>query len=208
MGFIPKITCRQCGRQYSGIYKKCPHCGFQRGGASTRTAPASASTRPGSSAHSRAESATRWQLIFGVILLVAVVASVIVLISVSLGGREEPAPSPSPSETVEPSPSPTPTPTPTPVPTPTVTSITIGYYGDPRTGFACNVGSETPMDATVYPTEANEDVTVEWSSSDESIIIVTADSPTTCVVTGISSGWAKLYATCGAVTAECDVWVR
>lgn len=204
MGFIPKITCRNCGRQYSGINKKCPYCGQARVVSSTRSVPSSGSTRPGTSGHARAESATRWQLIFGVILLIAVVAAVIVLITVSLEPEQKPV-EPSPSEVVStPTPPPTPTPTPTPEPTPTVTSITIGYYGDPRTGFACSVGQEVPMDATVYPIEVNDNADVVWSSSDESICTITQEG----VVTGVGSGWAKIYAQCGAVTAECDVWVK
>ena len=32
MGFIPQITCRHCGKKFSGIYNRCPHCGtFFRG---------------------------------------------------------------------------------------------------------------------------------------------------------------------------------
>ncbi len=27
MSVIPKITCRRCGREYSGLRSRCPYCG-------------------------------------------------------------------------------------------------------------------------------------------------------------------------------------
>ena len=30
MSFIPRVTCRRCGRQFSGIRGRCPYCGTRR----------------------------------------------------------------------------------------------------------------------------------------------------------------------------------
>ena len=30
MSVIPKITCRRCGREYSGLRSRCPYCGTSR----------------------------------------------------------------------------------------------------------------------------------------------------------------------------------
>ena len=202
MGVVPRITCRRCKRQYSGMLKKCPYCGTRRENSSTRTPASTESARPGTNANTSAANNSRWRMIFSVILIVAVIAAVIMLINISIRENSEPEPTPTPLETPSPTPKPTPKPTPTPTPTPTITSITIAYNGNALEGFACNPGENTQLQATAYPIETV--ATVTWSSSDESICTVTQDG----LVTGVASGWAKLYASCGAVTAECDVWVR
>ena len=73
MSFIPRVTCRRCGRQYSGLRGRCPYCGTRRVKQSDRVPATSASTDPGSAAGERAASNSRWQLIFGGILLLAVI---------------------------------------------------------------------------------------------------------------------------------------
>ena len=30
MGIIPRVTCRRCGRQFSGVRNRCPYCGTRR----------------------------------------------------------------------------------------------------------------------------------------------------------------------------------
>ena len=30
MGMIPRVICRRCGRQFSGVRARCPYCGSER----------------------------------------------------------------------------------------------------------------------------------------------------------------------------------
>lgn len=85
MGFIPQITCRHCGKQYSGIHKRCPHCGAQRVKQSGRTPTTTTGVKAGTAANRRANSNTQMQFIFGCVLVALVIVAVIVLISASLG---------------------------------------------------------------------------------------------------------------------------
>ena len=89
MSFIPHVICRRCGRQFSGLRARCPYCGTRRVRQSQRVPASSASTDPGSAAGERAESNARWQLIFGGILLLAVILAVVVLVSISLNSSTE-----------------------------------------------------------------------------------------------------------------------
>ena len=86
MGFIPQITCRHCGKKFSGIHNRCPHCGTRRVKQSTRTPSTSASVKQGTSANARAVTNTKWQFIFGCVLVVAVLVAVIVLINAGIQG--------------------------------------------------------------------------------------------------------------------------
>ncbi|MCL1827891.1 MAG: hypothetical protein FWG32_00185 [Oscillospiraceae bacterium] len=141
----------------------------------------------------------KWQAIFGVVLLVAVIAAVIALITIGLSGEEEPAPTP----TVEITPPPPPTPTPTP-PTPTppeVSAIQINYGNEQRTEFAMSIGNKIPLNATIYPLDL--EATANWSSTDEDICTIDKDG----VVTAVGSGWGMVIAECGGVEAKCHVLV-
>ena len=203
MGIIPKITCRNCGKQYSGLLNACPHCGAKRVRASGRAPTSTDGVTPGTSANAQNANNNKWQFIFGVIILAAVILAVIVLITVSLGDENPAAtPTPLPTASTAPTPSPTPPPTPPPPPTPGVTSITITYAGQLRTEFLVGVGNTTPMSAITYPMDIEASVT--WSSSDESIFTVDDNG----VCTGVAEGKAMLYASCGAARSECVVYVR
>lgn len=203
MGFIPEITCRHCGKKFSSIHNRCPHCKTRRVKQSSRAPSTTTSAKHGTSANSRANVNAKWQFIFGCVLVVAVIVAVIVLISASLGvANKEAVPTPTPTEPADtPEPTPTPTPTPTPSPTPTVTSITITWAGTPKTEFAQPMGQTIDLDATVYPVDV--DARVEWSSSDESIFTIDDDG----VLTPVSPGTATVYAKCGAIMANCIVYV-
>jgi hypothetical protein len=201
MGFIPRITCQNCRRQYSALHGKCPHCGAKRNRDPGRASATTASVTPGTAASSRAAANNKWQLVFGAILLASVVLAVIVLVYVSINENGAAEPTPTPTASVEPTPTPTPRPTPTPEPTPAVTSVAITYGGELKTEFSARVGSETPLKATTYPLDVV--AAVEWSSSDENVCTVSGDG----VVTALGSGWCTIYAKCGAVSAECKVLV-
>lgn len=205
MALIPKNICRRCHHEYSGLKSRCPYCGTRKTSSSTRTARSTASAQPGTSARARADANAKWQMIFGGVLLVAIVLAVITLTAVSLSRRQEQPDdsiaSNEPIETPETVETATVT-TPPPTETPNVTSITLTFLGSEISEFSMDPGDQIQLDANPYPLDVN--ATVEWSSSNEGILTV----DDTGLVTGVSSGWADVTATCGAVTATCQVWVR
>lgn len=203
MGFIPRVTCRRCGRQYSGLRARCPYCGTRRVKQSDRVPATSASTDPATGAGERAASNARWQLIFGGILLLAVILAVVVLVSISLNGSAQGNPVTIPTFT--PGPSPTPTislPTPTPTPTPTVESVTLYYNNAPadtEQGYTMNPswngpGNTLVLSVTVFPATITDlGSNVVWTSSDESVITVTpGENGTTCTLTQVANGSATI----------------
>ena len=202
MSVIPKITCRRCGREYSGLRSRCPYCGTSRSRSAERIPLRTSSENAGTPAAEHAAVNTKWQMLFGGILLLAVVAAVIVLITVSLNAGKNASASaePTPPATVS-SAAPVTTPTPTPTPTPSVTSITITFLGSKRTEFAAKVGDEVPLSTTIYPTGGDQ--TVTWSSKDESIATVSDKG----VVTGVGKGTTTITAECGGVKADCTVYI-
>ena len=202
MSVIPKITCRRCGREYSGLRSRCPYCGTSRSRSAERIPLRTSSENAGTPAAEHAAVNMKWQMLFGGILLIAVVAAVIVLITVSLNAGKNASASaePTPPATVS-SAAPVTTPTPTPTPTPSVTSITITFLGSKRTEFAAKVGDEVPLSTTIYP--AGGDQTVTWSSKDESIATVSDKG----VVTGVGKGTTTITAECGGVKADCTVYI-
>lgn len=200
MSVIPKITCRRCGREYSGLRSRCPYCGTSRSRSAERIPLRTSSENAGTPAAEHAAVNTKWQMLFGGILLIAVVAAVIVLITVSLNAGKNASASaePTPPATVS---SAAPVTTPTPTPTPSVTSITITFLGSKRTEFAAKVGDEVPLSTTIYPTGGDQ--TVTWSSKDESIATVSDKG----VVTGVGKGTTTITAECGGVKADCTVYI-
>ena len=202
MSVIPKITCRRCGREYSGLRSRCPYCGTGRSKSAERIPLRTSSENAGTPAAEHAAVNMKWQMLFGGILLIAVVAAVIVLITVSLNAGKNASASaePTPPATVS-SAAPVTTPTPTPTPTPSVTSITITFLGSKRTEFAAKVGDEVPLSTTIYPTGGDQ--TVTWSSKDESIATVSDKG----VVTGVGKGTTTITAECGGVKADCTVYI-
>ena len=202
MSVIPKITCRRCGREYSGLRSRCPYCGTSRKKSAERIPLRTSSANAGTPAAEHAAVNTKWQLLCGGILLIAVVAAVIVLITVSLNAEKNSsaAVDPTPPATVS-SAAPVTTPTPTPTLTPSVTSVTITFLGSKRTEFAAKVGDEVQLSATVYPT--GTDQTVTWSSKDESVAKVSDKG----VVTGVGKGTTTITVECGGVKADCTVYI-
>ena len=78
MSLIPEVKCRRCGERFSSLRSRCPNCGTRRVSQSSRTPSATPSTVNGTASYERAGSNTRWQMIFGLILVVAVILAVIV----------------------------------------------------------------------------------------------------------------------------------
>ena len=204
MSLIPRVTCRRCGRQYSGLRGRCPYCGTRRVKQSDRVPATSASTDAATPAGERAASNARWQLIFGGILLLAVLLAVVVLVSISLNNDTRPGPAPTPPA-VSTVPTATPSPTPVPTPTPTVESVTIyvnnapaddgGYVMNPRWN---GPGQTLTISVQVFPnTITNLAEGIVWSSSDESVITCTpnAENPTVCTLTQVGNGSCTITCT-------------
>ena len=219
MSFIPDITCRHCGKKFSAIHSRCPHCGAKKvkqpgtlppktaqdtAGQQT-TAPASGQrAKSGGMAASLFQANTRWQFLFGCVLILLVIIAVIVLISTSLNGSKKPVEPPPTPSTVVTTPQPTPSPTPSPTPTIPVSSVAIYYLTDPLKEFTQRIEwGDIQLKAEVYPVEALSTAKLEWRSTDEEVITV----DDTGLVHPVASGVAEVVAECGGVAASCRVVV-
>lgn len=201
MSFIPRVTCRRCGRQFSGMRGRCPYCGTRRVRQSERVPGPTPGEDMSTPSGQRAAVNARWQLIFGAILLVAVILAVVVLISMSLnsGGVTKPSPTvpvvPSANELTDPTVPPTATPTPTP--TPTIESVTI-YYGSEPLGDDVTISAPLTVTASVWPMTVEIPAeAIVWESSDPNVVKVevSADDPTRCTLTGVGSGSCNVTVT-------------
>ncbi len=201
MSIIPKITCKKCKREYSGLNKKCPHCHAVRQTASPKAAPTSDRAQN----RKMTDENAKWQFGFGVTIVSAVMLSVIVLITSNVGEGGENA-----DELVDPlasappitiTPPPVATPTPTPVTPPD--SIDIYYLTEPSEGFTMAVGdAPLQLSAQYFPLTIN--ATIEWISSDTNVF--TVDS--TGAVTAVGPGSATLTVNCAGVTDTIPVFVK
>lgn len=217
MSIIPKTTCARCHRQYASTRSSCPYCGERKSRDLGRSVPVSDSAVRGTQANARSAEDLNWQMIFGTIIVVAVLAAVIAIVSVGVNndmssvsaldadtsvaadGVNDGDAVPAASTAV-----PTATPEPTPVPTPEqqVTSIAITYLGTDQPGFTQYVGDTVQLDVAFYP--INNELTPVWSSSDESV--ATVDQ--TGLVTLVGSGTCVISVTVADKTDTCDVISR
>lgn len=218
MSVIPEVKCRRCGATFSSLRSRCPNCGTRRVAQSGRTPGTTPGTVRGTASYERAETNTKWQMIFGLILVVAVILAVIVMVSTSLNGtdaslsaRVTPSPLTSAVPTIEAPP------TLAPTPTPTVEKVEI-RYGDrvltslPETASSVTVGQPLKVTASVYPIGINTGAVITWSSEDESVLTVTATSEdgTTAEITCLDTkaGGVKIYAECFGVKGECLLYCQ
>ena len=174
MKIIPEVKCRRCGESFPALRSSCPNCGTRRVAQSTRTPAPTPSTTAGTAAYERANVNTKWQMIFGLILVAAVILAVIVMVSTGLnddsyGAKTKPTKAPTAASTEAPDVAPTaePVPTPTPSPTPTVQTLEIRYKWDDRklTDITLKIGEEVPMFAAIMPVDIKG--TVKWRIDDE-----------------------------------------
>ena len=180
MPMIPEVKCRRCGETFSSLRSRCPNCGTRRVTQSSRNPSPTPGTVKGTAAFERAETNTKWQIIFGLILVVAVILAVIVMVSTSLNGTDV---SIKPNRPAASTPSPTPNdapvveavPTPTPTPPPTVEVLQIRYNDDEREEFTMSPGEVVPINAYVSPLTITDKV--KWTSDDpdEEYFIITVD---------------------------------
>ena len=212
MSVIPQVKCRRCGESFSALRTRCPNCGTRRVTQSGRTPAPTPSTVKGTAAYERAETNTRWQMVFGLILVAAVILAVIVMVSTSLNGLDNQSGKGSnnnivatPTPTMEAAPTVEPPPTPTPTPPPSVEGINIQCFGtDVKDEFTMSLSRDPKitLQATVLPMEVftTENTHITWKSSDESLFTVTpSDDTRSCVVEMLQSS-----ATPGTLTVSCN----
>ncbi len=219
MNLIPEVKCRRCGESFSSLRTRCPNCGTRRVAQSSRTPAPTPGTVKGTAAYERAETNTRWQLIFGLILVIAVILAVIVMVSTSLDGLDNQtgkgsgnnvtaAPS---AVIVSQAPTVEPPPTPTPTPTPTVEAINIECFGtvvkDEFTLSLSRDAAGITLQAKVLPLEVftKENTRITWKSSDTSLFLVTPSEDTTsCKVEILQSSPtpATLTVSCNGYSVE------
>lgn len=215
MSLIPEVKCRRCGESFSSMRSRCPNCGTRRVSQSGRTPAATPGTVRGTEAYERAAVNTKWQLIFGLILVVAVILAVIVMVSTGLNGADSPVSRTTPTPAVE-STAPTapPVPTPTPTPRPNVDKITICYASNPTTEFSLYEGEVLGnVSALVVPQDISDKVTWSVDADFEKYVKITVDPEDgnkieiECVEK-IPAGGFKLYAELFGVRGECQIYGR
>ena len=130
MPMIPEVKCRRCGETFSSLRSRCPNCGTRRVTQSSRTPSPTPGTVKGTAAYERAETNTKWQIIFGLILVAAVVLAVIVMVTTSLEGADVKQQTTviTPPVVTEYVPQIEEPPTPPPTPTPTVEGLRVMFF--------------------------------------------------------------------------------
>jgi len=212
MKIIPEVKCRRCGETFSSLRSRCPNCGIRRVSQSTRAPGTTPGTVKNTAAYERANANTKWQLLFGMILVVAVILAVIVMVSTSLNGTDSSVratPNAPVVESANVAPTAEVAPTPSPTPTPNVEKIVIRYHEQEKTEFLMHPGDEAvPLSAYITPMEIS--ATVKWSVADDTIlkINVDPDDGNKCTVECLDTinGGCKIYAELGGVKAECIVY--
>ena len=152
-------------------------------------------------------------MIFGLILVVAVILAVIVMVSTGLNGSDNPG-----SDMLTPPVAATYTPlieappTASPTPTPTVESIRIMYFNEEREEFQMRVGdAPIPLTAQVLPATVTG-VTVEWyiegdDAGEYCTVESTGDNSCEVSIHKARAGGVVLVAECNGVTQRCNVWL-
>lgn len=218
MGLIPQVKCRRCGASFSSLRNRCPSCGTRVVSQSSRMPGTTPGTIKGTPTNARAESNAKWQMLFGLILVVAVIMAVIVMVSSSLDGMDlanvkvtaTPALISNQMPTVESAPSPSPT------PLPTVEQVKILYMNTkdltPENAWpTMRVGESINVNAVVYPMDIMNPV-VEWSCSDSTgeYLTMTFNSDDTVTLTCVSAaaGNVNVTASCYGTSATIKIYTR
>lgn len=217
MSMVPQVKCRRCGASFSSLRNRCPNCGTRVVAQSNRMPGTTPGTVRGTAASGRAEANTKWQMAFGLILVVAVILAVIVMVTTSLDGidNENVRVTATPNMISELPPEVEAAPTPSPTPTPKVEAIKILYMNTKDLTSENNwptmhVG-EAPitLNAVVYPMDILNP-RIEWSCSDETgeymIMTVNEDQTITLDCVGSVSGGVMITATCLGVSQSIKIY--
>ena len=174
MGVIPQVKCRRCGAVFSSMRSRCPNCGTRVVSQSSRVPGTTPGMIRGTAAHDRAETNTKWQMAFGLILVIAVILAVIVMVTSSLESIDtagiQATATPALLSDLQPQIEAAPTAEPTPMPK--VESIKILYMNTkdltPENAWpTMHVGESININAVVYPMDILNPV-ISWSCSDDS----------------------------------------
>ena len=203
MSMIPEVKCRRCGEVFSSLRSRCPNCGTRRVTQSGRSPAPTPSTVKGTAAYDRAEANTKWQMIFGLILVVAVILAVIVMVSTSLDGADKaPGQITPPVAVTNNVPIIEAAPTPPPTPTPTLERIEVKYYERVLEDCLMQVG-DPPITVTAVPYPLTiQGVRINWTVSDDTVLQITpSDDTMSCElnIIGTIAGGVKLTAECFGV---------
>jgi hypothetical protein len=168
----------------------------------------------GTAAYERAETNTKWQIIFGLILVAAVVLAVIVMVTTSLEGADVKQQKtvitpPVVTEYIPPIEEP---PTPPPTPTPTVEGLRVMFFTtEIQTDFTIWVNDPIDLTVQVMPLTL-QGLSVEWRSSNPDILQIEQTDEyavhVTCVDDGSLPKSCKLTLTCAGYEKELTVYCR
>ena len=214
MPMIPEVKCRRCGEVFSSMRSRCPNCGTRRVTQSGRTPSPTPGTVKGTASYERAETNTKWQIIFGLILVAAVVLAVIVMVTTSLDGADvkQQSTAITPPVVTEYVPVIEEAPTPEPTPTPNVEGLRVMFYTtEIQNDFTIWV--DDPIDLTVQVMPLTlQGLTVDWKSSNPDILKVEKTDEyavhVECIDDGNLPASCKLTLTCAAFEKELTVYCR
>ena len=214
MPMIPEVKCRRCGEVFSSMRSRCPNCGTRRVTQSGRTPSPTPGTVKGTASYERAETNTKWQIIFGLILVAAVVLAVIVMVTTSLEGADvkQQSTAITPPVVTEYVPVIEEAPTPEPTPTPNVEGLRVMFYTtEIQTDFTIWVDDPIDLTVQVMPMTLTG-LKVDWKSSNPDILKVEKTDEyavhVECIDDGNLPASCKLTLTCAAFEKELTVYCR
>ena len=233
MSVIPQVVCKRCGKEFSALRPRCPYCGTRRVKTGDRVPMTTSSQNQGTPAAERAVLNTKWQMIFGMILLVAVILAVIILVTVGLNDAKvdtaaapqntpiantptpvpetpEPEVSDEPETSDEPQASDEPENTDEPEASASPEPTDDAASGSVQSITLTFLGSPR----TEFATGVGDEVELKAQLTPSSDAEVTWSSANEAIATvrngvvkGVSPGTTTITATCGGVTAQCTVYV-
>ena len=214
MPMIPEVKCRRCGETFSSLRSRCPNCGTRRVAQSGRTPGPTPGTVRGTAAYERAETNTKWQIIFGLILIAAVILAVIVMVTSSLEGADvkQQTTSITPPVVTDYVPVIEAAPTPEPTPTPNVEGLRVMFYTtEIQTDFTIWV--DDPIDLTVQVMPLTlQGLKVDWESGNPDILKVENTDEYAvhieCIDDGSLPKSTTLKLTCAAYEKTLTVYCR
>ncbi len=216
MPMIPEVKCRRCGETFSSLRSRCPNCGTRRVTQSGRTPGPTPGTVKGTAAYERAETNTKWQIIFGLILVAAVILAVIVMVTSSLEGADvkQQTTSITPPTVTEYVPVIEAAPTPEPTPTPNVEGLRVMFYTtEIQNDFTIWVGESEEIDLTVQVMPLTlQGLKVDWESGNPDILKVEKTDEyavhISCIDDGSLPKSTTLKLTCAAYEKTLTVYCR
>ncbi len=214
MSMIPEVKCRRCGETFSALRSRCPNCGTRRVAQSGRTPGTTPGTVKGTASYERAETNTKWQMIFGLILVVAVILAVIVMVTTSLKNPvngDKPKVSPTPPQEISTPPIEAPPTTPPPE-TPPIESLGVYYFTkqvDLEDQYPSQaVDEEIKYQAKAFPMTITG-LEYKWSTDSDALELTPEDGGY-CTIKRIkaTTGGDKVTVECGGKTTSFLIYNR